>query len=141
MILCLPQGYETDVGHFGAHLSAGQRQRIGLARALFGLPALLVLDEPNANLDQEGEAALLQALTTMKGRGAAILLVTHRAHVLRDADRVAVLRDGALQAFGPRDAVLAPLQQPRPLPGAAGGASVSQVAHIHGSPPARRATR
>lgn len=103
--------------------------------------ALLVLDEPNANLDQEGEAALPQALTTMKGRGAAILLVTHRSHVLRDADRMALLRDGALQAFGPRDAVLAPLQQPRPLPASAGGAAVQQVAHIYVSPEAKRATR
>ena len=113
LILRLPQGYETPIGEAGAALSGGQRQRIALARALHGQPCLLVLDEPNSNLDAEGESALQQALAQAKARGITVVLVGHRPSMMRSVDKLAVLRDGALDAFGPRDAVLARLQAPQ----------------------------
>jgi PrtD family type I secretion system ABC transporter len=106
-ILRLPQGYETELSNDdGAPLSGGQRQRIGLARALFGGPQLLVLDEPNAHLDGEGEAALLRAIAEMKRRGSTIVMVAHRASTLAQADRLLVLGAGAMLAFGPREEVV-----------------------------------
>jgi PrtD family type I secretion system ABC transporter len=109
MILRLPDGYETDVGDGGGRLSGGQRQRIALARALYGEPKLVVLDEPDAHLDSEGEDALRAALSALKAAGATVVLIGHRQGLMTQLDKVAVLSDGALQAFGPAAAVLSRL--------------------------------
>jgi ABC-type protease/lipase transport system fused ATPase/permease subunit len=116
MILRLPGGYDSKIGEAEAVLSGGQRQRLALARALYGDPFLVVLDEPNANLDGEGEAALQNAIRALKARGAIVVLIAHRPAVLEHCDKVLVLANGAQQAFGPRDALLrkAPLRVPRP---------------------------
>lgn len=106
MILHLPAGYDTQVASVGSRLSGGQIQRIGLARALFGDPVLLILDEPNSNLDNDGALALNQAIRSAKQRGAAVLIMAHRPAALQDCDLLLVLQDGASAAFGPRDAVL-----------------------------------
>jgi ABC-type protease/lipase transport system fused ATPase/permease subunit len=106
MILQLPSGYDTQIGESGASLSAGQRQRIALARALFGDPFLLVLDEPNSNLDAVGEASLQQALQNAKARGAVVVVIAHRPSVLAMCDKLLILSNGAQQAFGPREELL-----------------------------------
>ncbi|MFT3847435.1 MAG: ATP-binding cassette domain-containing protein [Propionivibrio sp.] len=106
LVLRFPAGYETPVGFGGAALSAGQRQRIGLARALLGRPRLIVLDEPNSNLDAEGEIALLEALRSARLGGATIVMIGHRPSMLMDADLIAVLVDGQLQHFGSRNEIL-----------------------------------
>lgn len=106
MVLQLPKGYETEIGPRGAQLSGGQRQRIGLARALFGEPRLIVLDEPNASLDQEGEKALMDAIAAARQSGATVILVAHRPALMKHASKVMVLRDGQVEAFGPKDEVL-----------------------------------
>ncbi|MDE5458468.1 type I secretion system permease/ATPase [Bradyrhizobium sp. CSA112] len=106
MILSLPAGYQTEIGRDGNKLSGGQRQRIGLARAFFGDRKLILLDEPNANLDPEGEEALCSAIERAKARGAAVVIVTHRPRLLTIADAVLLLRDGAQLAFGPPAEVL-----------------------------------
>jgi PrtD family type I secretion system ABC transporter len=111
LVLRLPEGYETRIGDGGAGLSGGQRQRIALARALYGNPRLVVLDEPNSNLDADGESALLQALTSLRERAATVVMVGHRPSAMRAVDTLAVLREGALDAYGPRDQVLAKLGQ------------------------------
>ena len=109
LIARLPQAYDTEIGDDGLRLSGGQRQRIALARAVYGLPRLVVLDEPNASLDTEGEQALDAAIEALKHAGSTVVLVSHRPWLLRYADRLAVLRDGALEACGPREAVQARL--------------------------------
>lgn len=114
----LPQGYQTRVGSDGSLLSGGWRQRVGLARALFGEPVFVVLDEPNSSLDAAGDQALSAAITQLKASGTTFVIMTHRISVLDVADKVLVLRDGQTQAFGPRDEVLQSLRQ----------ATVAQVA-------------
>ena len=113
MILRFPKGYDTPMGEAGSLLSGGQRQRIGLARALYGEPALVVLDEPNANLDDEGEAALVRAVQVMKSKGKTVVLISHRPGIVGVADRLLILHQGTVQASGPRDGVLAALQKQR----------------------------
>lgn len=111
LISTLPQGYETLVGPGGVRLSGGQRQRVGLARAFYGDPVYVVLDEPNSSLDEEGDAALSQAIKQASARGATVVVITHRTSVLSVTNKILVLRDGQQQAFGPRDEVLAALKQ------------------------------
>jgi PrtD family type I secretion system ABC transporter len=114
MVLRLPDGYDTDVGAHGHRLSGGQKQRIALARALFADPALIVLDEPNANLDGAGEQALHRALVELKNRRRTILIVAHQPSALRTADKLLVLKEGRVAAFGARDRMLrALMRQPQ----------------------------
>ena len=110
-ILSLPQGYNSPVGREGTMLSGGQRQRVGLARAFYGNPAFIVLDEPNSSLDEQGDADLARAITQLKAKGATFIVMTHRTSVLSVADKMLVLRDGQLQMFGPRDEVLKALTE------------------------------
>ena len=112
LVLRMPKGYDTEVGEGGAVLSAGQRQRVGLARAMLSKPAFVVLDEPNANLDAEGEEALMRAIDAMKASGATVVLISHKPGVFRSADKMLVLRDGRVELFGPRDQVMARLVKP-----------------------------
>jgi ATP-binding cassette subfamily C exporter for protease/lipase len=110
-ILSLPQGYDSPVGREGTMLSGGQRQRVGLARAFYGNPAFIVLDEPNSSLDEQGDADLASAITQLKAKGSTFIVMTHRTSVLSVADKMLVLRDGQLQMFGPRDEVLKALSE------------------------------
>ncbi|KRC30235.1 type I secretion system permease/ATPase [Acidovorax sp. Root219] len=129
MILRFPKGYDTPIGEAGNLLSGGQRQRVGLARAMYGDPVMVVLDEPNANLDDVGEAALVRAVQELKSKGCTVFLITHRPGILAVADRLLVLQDGAVVADGPRDAVLDALRaghaaaaaQPSPPAATSGG--------------------
>ncbi|KAB2884295.1 MAG: type I secretion system permease/ATPase [Albidovulum sp.] len=114
MIVRMPQGYDTELGANGAGLSGGQRQRIGLARALYGDPFLVVLDEPNSNLDGEGEEALTAAIRAIKARGGIAVVVAHRPSVLKAVDHVAIVMDGRMTAFGPREEILRPAAPPTP---------------------------
>ena len=125
MILRLPNGYDTAIGEGGEALSGGQRQRIALARALYGDPFLVVLDEPNSNLDNDGELALRQAIANLKTRGAIVVLIAHRPSVLAVCDHILVLANGAQQDFGPRDEILQKMTRPRC--GAGGGAGNLKV--------------
>ena len=110
MILRLPKGYDTPIGEAGSLLSGGQRQRVGLARAVYGNPMLVVLDEPNANLDDVGEAALMSTIFTLKALGKTVVLITHRPGAIAAADQLVILRDGVVHQAGPREAVLAEMR-------------------------------
>ncbi|EPL07063.1 type I secretion system permease/ATPase [Pseudomonas sp. CF161] len=137
MILRLPQGYDTLLGDEGSGLSGGQKQRVALARALYGKPSLVVLDEPNSNLDTVGESALAAAIAQMKAQGTSVVLVTHRSSALAQADKLLVLNEGRLQAFGPSQEVLKALagaqeaaRAPNPAPAATpAGLSMSRQYH------------
>jgi PrtD family type I secretion system ABC transporter len=128
MILRLPQGYDTPIGDSGAFLSAGQRQRVALARALYGTPRLVVLDEPNSNLDSDGEAALIAALRGLKLAGVTVVVVTHRTPLLAAMDRVMLLRDGQVEKLGAVADVLKPMRPPR----IESGAQVEHPATVSG---------
>jgi ATP-binding cassette subfamily C protein len=112
LIVGLPQGYDTEIGESGAFLSAGQRQRIGLARALYGEPFLVVLDEPNSNLDRDGDEALTQAIAGIRRRGGIVVVVAHRPNALVGLDQLLVMGEGQVKAFGPKDELLAKLMRP-----------------------------
>lgn len=116
MILHLPKGYDTEIGEGGTVLSGGQRQRIALARAVYGKPCLVILDEPNANLDAEGEEALAQCIRGLKTLGTTLVIVTHKPSALSQADKLLVLRDGAVEMFGPRAEVMARVTRPNTVP-------------------------
>jgi ATP-binding cassette subfamily C exporter for protease/lipase len=109
MILHFSKGYDTPLGEGGAGLSGGQKQRIGLARAMYDDPSLIVLDEPNSNLDDVGEQALVTAITDLRSRGKTIVVITHRTSVISATTKLLFLRDGVLQMFGPTEQVLAEL--------------------------------
>lgn len=111
LILNLPKSYETDIGAWGANISAGQRQRIGLARAFFGNPKLVILDEPNSNLDQEGEVALAMTLKQAKKQKITTIVISHRQNVLQAVEKILVIHNGEAKIFGPRDEVLKKLQE------------------------------
>jgi PrtD family type I secretion system ABC transporter len=113
MIIKMRDGYNTQVGEQGTALSAGQAQRVALARALYGEPFLIVLDEPNSNLDTEGDEALTRAVRAARERGAIVVVVAHRPIGIEGVDQILVLRDGRMQAFGPKETVLAQVLQPR----------------------------
>jgi ATP-binding cassette subfamily C protein len=126
IILRLPNGYETQVGEAGALLSGGQRQRVALARALYGDPFLVVLDEPNSNLDAPGEQALANAILGVRARGGIAIVIAHRPSAIGAVDHVLILNEGRAQAFGPRDKIIQPpvrplQQEPAALPPAADG--------------------
>lgn len=116
LILKLGQGYDTPIGAGGSALSGGQRQRVGLARALYGDPALVVLDEPNSNLDESGELALAEAVKQLRAAQKTVILITHRLTSLAEVDKLMVIQDGAIAAYGPRDEVLAALRQKNERP-------------------------
>ena len=112
LVLRTPKGYDTQVGEGGVVLSAGQRQRVGLARTMLADPAFIVLDEPNASLDAEGEQALLEAIEAMKANGATVVIISHKIGIFRIADKMLAMREGRIELFGPRDAVMGRLMKP-----------------------------
>jgi len=128
MIVRLPEGYRTELGPMGASLSGGQRQRIGLARALYGDPFLVVLDEPNSNLDAEGEAALTTAIESVKRRGGIVVVIAHRPSALAAVDLVAVVQNGKMSAFGPKEEILAAMLHSTPPAAAPGVTKVRERA-------------
>jgi ATP-binding cassette, subfamily C, bacterial exporter for protease/lipase len=137
-IEAMPDAWDTRLGQDGAFLSGGMRQRVALARALYGRPRLVVLDEPNASLDEAGDAALASALLQLKVSGSTVVVISHRTSILPVADKLLVLRDGAVAAHGPRDEVIAGLQQ-QAAPGAPANAGVG-VLRPGASPAVARGT-
>jgi ATP-binding cassette subfamily C protein len=135
LILLLPEGYDTQIGEGGAVLSVGQRQRIGLARALYGDPFLVVLDEPNANLDQDGEQALTKAILGVRKRGGIVIVIAHRPSALAGVDLILVMADGGMKGFGPRDEVLSKILRPVQGDGPAQAANQAQGSGRTGSQP------
>ncbi len=111
LIVRLPKSYETDIGSLGSKISAGQRQRIGLARAFYGQPKLVILDEPNSNLDQDGEIALAMALKNAKNKKITTIVISHRQNILQAVDKILVLHNGEAKIFGNRDDVLKKLNK------------------------------
>jgi ATP-binding cassette subfamily C exporter for protease/lipase len=128
MILQFPQGYDTKLGDGGAGLSGGQKQRIGLARAMYDDPALIVLDEPNSNLDDVGEQALLAAVLDLRQRGKTIVMITHRPSAVQVTTKLLLMRDGAVHMFGPTNQVLAALNEAAKKAAEAQAAAQAQVA-------------
>ena len=128
MILRLPNGYETEVGEGGAVLSGGYRQRIALARAVFGDPSLVVLDEPSSNLDANGDAALAQCVVKLKQKGTTVVIISHRPATLATVDKIILLRDGMVDTFGERAEVMASLTRPVGVPRVAGETAPARVA-------------
>lgn len=129
LILKLPNGYETEMGDGGAALSAGQRQRVALARALYNDPFLVILDEPNSNLDAEGEQALTESIMGVRARGGIVVVIAHRPSALAAADLVLMMNDGRMQAFGPKDEVLSQiLRKDKRMPQIANPAQLKIVA-------------
>jgi PrtD family type I secretion system ABC transporter len=126
LILSLPQGYETPIGERGAALSAGQRQRLGLARALYADPFLVVLDEPNSNLDADGEQALIEALLSVRARGGIAVVIAHRPSVMAALDQALIMAGGEMRAFGPKDEVLR--DKVRPIAASAPVRALGEVA-------------
>ncbi len=125
-IMRLPRGYDSEIGDGGLRLSGGQRQRIGLARALFGKPRLVVLDEPNASLDYDGEEALMQAIAHLKVLGTTVVVIAHRPSILGLADKLLVLRNGMVDVFGERGEVIAKLNGATAIRPSRGNAVVPQ---------------
>jgi PrtD family type I secretion system ABC transporter len=121
MIQKMPDGYNTQIGDGGQVLSGGQRQRVGLARALFRLPCMIVLDEPNANLDAAGEQALVEAFVALKKHNRTVVVVTHKTNILSSVDFIVVMKDGQIQSAGPRDEVLSKMMGPKAVPSVEGG--------------------
>lgn len=116
LVIHLPEGYETRIGEAGSALSAGQRQRVALARALYGDPFLVILDEPNSNLDAEGEAALTEAIQSVRARGGVAIVVAHRPSALASLDRILVMANGRIQVFGPKNEILNKITRPAGVP-------------------------
>jgi ATP-binding cassette subfamily C exporter for protease/lipase len=131
----LPQAYDTQIGDEGTTLSAGQRQRVGLARAIYGNPCFVVLDEPNSNLDEQGENVLLELLRELKRRAVTCVIITHRVNVLSVVDSILVLRDGVVQGLGKRDEVLAALSAAAKgaVPSRGGGDALPAPARAEGA--------
>jgi PrtD family type I secretion system ABC transporter len=119
LILRLPKGYDSEIGDAGQSLSPGQRQRIALARALYGSPRLVVLDEPNANLDNDGDEALIRTLRVLREEGATVVIIAHRPSLIAGVDKILVLREGAAELFGPRAEVMARITRAAPARGVA----------------------
>ena len=123
MILRLPQGYDTQIGEGGSLLSGGQRQRVALARALLGDPQLVILDEPNANLDSDGEDALRDVMTELSQHGVTCVVISHRPSLLASVDLVLIMKDGLVELFGPRAEVMARVTRAAPI-------AIQPVTHI-----------